>query len=49
MEFMKCYNFTSIVILLGLRSLNTIPKFLAADTRAASSGDWAWYTNLSKI
>lgn len=40
-----CY-FTSIVILLGLRSLNTKPKFRAADTSAASSGDCAWYSSL---
>ena len=33
------------MILLGLRSLNTKPKFRAADTKAASSGDCAWYSN----
>ena len=32
-------------MLLGLRSLNTKPKFRAVDTRAASSGDCAWYSN----
>lgn len=37
---------TSIVMLLGLRSLKTKPKFLAAETRAASSGDCAWYSSL---
>jgi len=36
---------TVIVILLGLRSVNTNPKFLAAETRAFSSGDWAWYSS----
>jgi hypothetical protein len=33
-------------MLLGLRSLKTKPKFRAADTSAASSGDCAWYSNL---
>lgn len=33
-------------MLLGLRSLKTKPKFLAAETRAASSGDCAWYSSL---
>jgi hypothetical protein len=33
------------VILLGLRSLNTKPKFRAAETKAASSGDCAWYSS----
>jgi hypothetical protein len=33
-------------MLLGLRSLNTKPKFRAADTNAASSGDCAWYSSL---
>ena len=29
--------------------MKTNPKFLAAETKAASSGDWAWYSNLSEI
>ncbi len=29
-----------------LRTVNTKPKFLAADTNAASSGDWALYLSL---
>ena len=33
-------------MLLGVRSLNTNPKFRAADTNASSSGDWAWYSSL---
>lgn len=40
------WPFTSIVIVFGVRCLNTKPKFLAADTRAASSGLCAWYSNL---
>lgn len=40
-EFTSVLPITSIVIVLGDRSLNTKPKFLAADTNAASSGDCA--------
>lgn len=39
--FTSVLPITSIVILLGERSLNTKPKFLAADTSADSSGDCA--------
>lgn len=35
----KKINYTSIVILFGLLSLNTNPKLRAAETRASSSGD----------
>ena len=35
---------TSIVILLGVRERKTKPKFLAADTKADSSGLCAWYS-----
>jgi hypothetical protein len=35
-----------MVIELGVLSLKTKPKFLAAETNAASSGDWAWYLSL---
>lgn len=35
----------SIVTLFGVRSMKTTPKFLAAETSADSSGDWAWYFN----
>jgi hypothetical protein len=45
-QSLRYCSFTSIVILLGLRSLNTKPKFRAADTSAASSGDCAWYSSL---
>lgn len=33
------FKFTSIVIEFGVRFLKTKPKFLAAETSAASSGD----------
>ena len=32
-------------MLLRSRLVNTNPKFLAEDTKAFSSGDWAWYSN----
>jgi hypothetical protein len=32
-------------MLLGVRSVKTNPKFLAADTSAFSSGDCAWYSS----
>ena len=35
---------TCIEIVLEVRSVKTNPKFRAADTRAFSSGDWAWYS-----
>lgn len=34
------------MIVSDVREQNTKPKFLAAVTRAPSSGDWAWYTRL---
>lgn len=37
---------TSIVIEFGVRYLKTKPKLRAADTKADSSGDCAWYSNL---
>ena len=35
-----------MVIVLELLSVKTNPKFLAAETSAFSSGDWAWYSRL---
>lgn len=37
---------STTVMVSGVRARNTNPKFLAAVTRAPSSGDWAWYTKL---
>ena len=31
-------------MLFGVLDLKTKLKFLAAETRAPSSGDWAWYS-----
>jgi hypothetical protein len=35
-----------MVMLLGVRLVNTKPKLRAADTSAFSSGDCAWYSSL---